>query len=223
MLDWVPNSSLFRTSGCFSWTPARCLRATQAVRIDSLCPDRRYGQLSLKYSGSCILAAIELRWLAYVILFRAFWTIGCTHKDFGYTLTQIGHHLDLHYSTIKQGGRRGYRVSDNDFGKARGRNSSKSYILVRRRGFRLITQSKIFIWKAIADITRPAPSSSIFAPHAWLQVCHKIDIAVGNLELPSDMFPVAVNCSYWYTPHLSDFFSLQPTSNHITDIDFCRC
>jgi len=42
-----------------------------------------------------------------------------------------------------------YRVSDNDFGKARGRNPSKSYILVRRRGFRLITQSKIFIWKAI--------------------------------------------------------------------------
>jgi len=43
----------------------------------------------------------------------------------------------------------GYRVSDNDFGKARRRNPSKTYILVRRRGFRLITQSKIFIWKAI--------------------------------------------------------------------------
>ena len=44
-----------------------------------------------------------------------------------------------------------YSVSDNGFGKARERNPSKSYILVRRRGFRLITQSKIFIWKAILE------------------------------------------------------------------------
>ncbi len=44
-----------------------------------------------------------------------------------------------------------YRVSDNDFGKARGRFSSKAYWLVRRRGNRPITQSKIFIWKTIVN------------------------------------------------------------------------
>ena len=43
-----------------------------------------------------------------------------------------------------------YSVSDNVFGKARERNPSKSYILVRRRGTRPITQSKIFIWRAIS-------------------------------------------------------------------------
>ena len=44
-----------------------------------------------------------------------------------------------------------YRVSDNVFGKARWRFSSKAYWLVRRRGNRPITQSKIFIWKTIAE------------------------------------------------------------------------
>ena len=42
-----------------------------------------------------------------------------------------------------------YRISDSDFGKARGRNLSKAHVSVRRRGFRPITQSKIFIWKAM--------------------------------------------------------------------------
>jgi hypothetical protein len=45
-----------------------------------------------------------------------------------------------------------YRVSDNGFGKARERNPSKACILVRRRGFRPITQSKIFIWKPIVNL-----------------------------------------------------------------------
>ncbi len=53
-----------------------------------------------------------------------------------------------------------YRVSDNDFGKARGRNPSKAYRLVRRRGFRPITQSKIFIWKPI--VKNPGPEVAAY-------------------------------------------------------------
>jgi hypothetical protein len=48
----------------------------------------------------------------------------------------------------------------------------------------------------------PRPSSfrfaspfSTFLPYARLQICHQIDVTVGNLELAADMFPVAVNCS----------------------------
>jgi hypothetical protein len=42
-----------------------------------------------------------------------------------------------------------YRLQEKDFGKARGRNPSKAYGSVRRRGFRPITQFKIFFSKPI--------------------------------------------------------------------------
>ncbi len=38
-----------------------------------------------------------------------------------------------------------YSFSDIKFHKARGRDASKAYIEIRRRGFRPVTQSKIFI------------------------------------------------------------------------------
>ena len=67
-----------------------------------------------------------------------------------------------------------HRLQEKDFGKARGRNPSKAYGPIRRRGFRPITQSKIFFLKSIIIVQcsvisanpgsrpRQAPESNLF-------------------------------------------------------------
>ena len=49
---------------------------------------------------------------------------------------------------------------------------------------------------------------STLSPNIRLQVSHEINVIVCDLELATDMFPMAVNRAHGYTPDLGNFFGL---------------
>ena len=75
-------------------------------------------------------------------------------------------------------------------------------------------QKRVLIWEILF----------IFSlPHARLQESREINILVGELQFMSDLFPVAVNSGFGYTPHFGDFFGSHSVPDHVADGDFGRC
>ena len=56
-----------------------------------------------------------------------------------------------------------------------------------------------------------------------MQESRQINILVGDFEFASYLFPVAVDGSLGYAPHLGDFFGAHSVPNHVTNSDFSRC